>query len=420
MERVQRFLCLVLIVSMCGNFFIVSKSTSVAVEHRKGQFFRGPQSSVSPFVNDQTDDRYAESMTEKRADEVPSPLLTHVLVIICFHWNVGKLLCLERILDVVHSYRTRVDVVVVTDRAQALQTLLKTWGASATRVHVWQAPSFKSEANTSAFSKLGGSPSKSLMWAHRQAIEARVREIEQSYSTVVYLEDDMRLEWPALVSWALDTEVLEPLNLTRCFYRTEVEPEHGKIMMLDWTHPLQLSKVNMLALERINEPALVVSQADDRAFSALDTSDAYQFHQIPTVPGNASSFSHHWLFVYPEFPYQGLWVASRAQLSVFMAHPYWNEVDALTADLPAFGYMERSNVMNLFINVPTVPSALGRSNCVIPAAQELSQKSSGIAEAAPRSLALAPLAAVGHMTNKYSQMNSKFAKVPVERALGFE
>lgn len=48
------------------------------------------------------------------------------------------------------------------------------------------------------------------------------------------LQDDCRVSWPALVSWAVDTRLLEPQNFTRCFFRTEVRPSDGGVFVTDW------------------------------------------------------------------------------------------------------------------------------------------------------------------------------------------
>jgi hypothetical protein len=48
------------------------------------------------------------------------------------------------------------------------------------------------------------------------------------------MQDDMRVTWPALVSWAVDTRLLEPQNFTRCFFRSEVIPTNGGVSLLDW------------------------------------------------------------------------------------------------------------------------------------------------------------------------------------------
>lgn len=57
------------------------------------------------------------------------------------------------------------------------------------------------------------------------------------YSTYLYVEDDTRVPWPALVSWAHDTAVLAPLGYQRNFYRTEFHPETGALMLLDIIKP---------------------------------------------------------------------------------------------------------------------------------------------------------------------------------------
>jgi hypothetical protein len=54
-----------------------------------------------------------------------------------------------------------------------------------------------------------------------------------NYSAYMYIEDDTLVPWPAIVSWAFDTEVLAPLGFIRGFYRTEVDPTTGDVVMLD-------------------------------------------------------------------------------------------------------------------------------------------------------------------------------------------
>ena len=39
------------------------------------------------------------------------------------------------------------------------------------------------------------------------------------YTAYMYMEDDTKVTWPALASWARDTELLEPLGFLRNFYR---------------------------------------------------------------------------------------------------------------------------------------------------------------------------------------------------------
>lgn len=73
----------------------------------------------------------------------------------------------------------------------------------------------------------------------------------------------------------------------------------------------------------------------------------------------------HDRFVQPLQPYQGMWMATRAQLAFFMAHSYWVKEEALNATLAIdmiMGYPERSTVMNLLINVREGFA----SNCMVP------------------------------------------------------
>lgn len=53
----------------------------------------------------------------------------------------------------------------------------------------------------------------------------------------MYVEDDTRVTWPALVSWAHDTVLLEPLGYLRNFYRTEFDAASGALNLLDLILP---------------------------------------------------------------------------------------------------------------------------------------------------------------------------------------
>ena len=152
-----------------------------------------------------------------------SPLLGKLLIVVSYHWDVTKLIYLAAVLDTIRTYETQVHVVIVTDNDNALTRVLEGWGHlndSNPRLHIWQAP-FTNDTNKHA-----------LLWAHRQAIEEQL-EHHPNFTSIIYMEDDTRLSWPAVVSWALDTEVLAPLNFTRCIYRTEMDVESGGPNMLD-------------------------------------------------------------------------------------------------------------------------------------------------------------------------------------------
>lgn len=56
-----------------------------------------------------------------------------------------------------------------------------------------------------------------------------------NYSTFMYLEEDILLTWPTLLSWARDTELLEPLGMQRSMFRVEVAPWNGRYVLTDET-----------------------------------------------------------------------------------------------------------------------------------------------------------------------------------------
>lgn len=99
-------------------------------------------------------------------------------------------------------------------------------------------------------------------------------------------------------------------------------------------------------------------------------------------------------------------MATRKQLYKYMAHPYWNKTKALQATLNlsrGFGYPERSNSLNILIDVPTGYV----STCMVP----FIYTGAGYA--------LASVANVEHMRNGYSSDRglTEHGKLPLVSAL---
>jgi len=360
---------------------------------------------------------YHESIAEGASLSQPSSLLMHLLVTISFHWDAAKLIYLERMLDIVSTYPTRVDILVVTDHSSAVRSVLASWGRVGDTLHsikVWQA---SARATVPEVGKTGSSveyaAKYTLLWAHRNAIKTQIQTLGHNYSAVFYMEDDTRLDWPAVVSWALDTEVLEPNNLIRCFYRTEVDASKGTPAMLDWSSPMKLRDKNLLDVAPAHAP---VNQAGKE--SSIGDSGSHvrwplnTYRELKLRDGSWWACAPHRRYMRPVSPFQGLWAASRKQLAAFMAHPYWNERDAVHAEIPyPLGYPERSTGMNLFLNTPDGQV----SNCAVPILvrnrpidQVSGQKAAPVAS-------LPKVAAVEHMRNGYSSI----LKVPVTDALVF-
>ncbi|EWM29058.1 hypothetical protein Naga_100024g48 [Nannochloropsis gaditana] len=328
--------------------------------------------------------------TQLRATPCPaSSLLEDILVVISYHWNVGKLVYLTSMLDLIQTYETKVDVLIVTNNDKALHKFLAARGyieKSNPTIQLWQAPT-SNDSNK-----------YSLLWVHRQAIEKAV-ERHPNYTSIFYMEDDTHLSWPTVVSWALDTEVLEPLNFTRCNYRTEVDAETGDFNVLDYPYFLSITSESVLDATRNTD--FLRLQERLRKQPALDCGK----HHDKT----RWSVGVHDRFISPTYPYQGMWMATRAQLARFMAHPYWKKKIASTATLPAgmgMGYPERTTVMNLLINVPEG----FRSNCMVPFI--LSDQGDGILKPT-----LPSVARVEHMRNGYSSEPGPLGKIHVHLAI---
>lgn len=54
----------------------------------------------------------------------------------------------------------------------------------------------------------------------------------------------MLVSWPALLAWAADNALLEPLGFQRGFYRVEDDARTGQLGLTDQIEPLNLSAWN--------------------------------------------------------------------------------------------------------------------------------------------------------------------------------
>ena len=166
------------------------------------------------------------------------------------------------------------------------------------------------------------------------------------------------MPWRAMTAWARATPALAALNLTYGFYRTEVSPATGELVLLDMT-------------------------------IAVNTSAARTLH----VTGLGD-------FLEPVQPFFGMWLASDAQLREFMAHPFWKKEGALAGFSPyGGGYPERTTFMFQYVNVPAGHST--RSVLQYNAKTHM----------------LEPRARIGHLRNGYSVLEGVLGKLPLASAL---
>lgn len=300
--------------------------------------------------------------------------LAHVLLCVTFNWNVAKLVYLEAVLNIATSYQTKLEIIIVTNKASQLNAAVQGWGFN---VSVWQAPA--GPANEPY----------QLVWAHKQAIEEALAR--ESYTSVVYMEDDTRLSWASLISWALDTEILEPLNYTRCFYRTEIYAMSGKRVMLD------ARACNITSVCKFD----AMSAPPAAAYASSLSKKVAGKHCGTLRNGTPWQCQVHTRFYSPEYPFQGMWISTIKQLQVYMKSPYWQKNTAISARLPlkhAWGYPERSNSLNILIRIPSGCT----SSCMVPYT---------VINGKPQ---LEAVAAVEHMRNGYSHEKGL---VEVENAL---
>lgn len=62
------------------------------------------------------------------------------------------------------------------------------------------------------------------------------------------------MTWRALVSWAIDTRLLGAFNSTRCFFRTEVRPADGGLLLIDYKFAIDVRPSSHL--RRLDMPAV--------------------------------------------------------------------------------------------------------------------------------------------------------------------
>lgn len=113
-----------------------------------------------------------------------------------------------------------------------------------------------------------------------------------THTTVLYLEDDIVIPWPALLDWARDDAMLAPLNLQRGFYRVETDAATGKLAMADVMSPVSIEKYPHVI--RLNE-------------TYCDPSERIcDFLQLPAS-------------------YSAMWIATREKVLGYMSDPRWTD-----------------------------------------------------------------------------------------------
>lgn len=138
----------------------------------------------------------------------------------------------------------------------------------------------------------------------------------------MHLSDDILVPWEAMLAWADDTVLLEPLGFQRGFSRIEIMPESGHASLVDQIE----GPVNLTTYQRL----VHINSTGGR-----DDPERGQFHyiQLPVM-------------------FDGMWAGSRTQLTRFMASRFWTMDGALNAPGRVWGLPEMSECSLHFVDEP--------------------------------------------------------------------
>lgn len=234
--------------------------------------------------------------------------LSHICSSVSFHYNPGKLVYLENVLARLLAFPTNMDITVVTDDAASLSTVVQDWNLS-------------SSVDVKGFDVSREANPYALLWKHREVMEHMF--LQTPCTALMHLEDDTDLTWGAMQSWALDTAVLEPLNFTRGFIRTEYGLE-GRRMAMDATDIMRVA-----------------------SYGGQGTAEA----QCSSYGGRVS---HHLYYVQLRESYYGFWVVTRRLMEQWLRSNMWTEYELRGVSVQGTSpwFPEKTNWMHQFIGVP--------------------------------------------------------------------
>ncbi|CAL8471660.1 g11202 [Coccomyxa elongata] len=265
-------------------------------------------------------------------------VLEHLFVCVTFHWDVLSLTLLRQVLTTIAHYPTNVTMCIISNRPELLQLAIKHWAVGADQ---WVCGTDEVLSNP-----------LHLAFVHRAYME-RAFSVPV-YTSFMYLEHDMSVTWTALLGWAEDFPILEPLGFQRGFYRVEPSEQTGLPGLTD-----QISRIN------INQYDLKLN------VSTLDNDGLIKVRHFMQLPN----------------PYFAAWIAGRTQMAKFLSSAQWDkrsEPWAVRA-MAACG-LQFVDVPKGFFSAAVVPYDPGDPPEVPPA--------------------LDPHAAIEHLSNKYCSANT--------------
>lgn len=254
----------------------------------------------------------------QNASKIALENLSHIFVVISFHYNPSKLVYLEAAIKTIKTFQTRVDVIVVTDNSQATASVLAEWNLG----QDVESDSSKIQVEIEPF--IGSSSKRyALLWKHREVMEKAFSK--NIYSSFLHIEDDTDISWNAMLAWSLDASVLEPLNFTRGFLRTEYNFK-GVTAAQDVGTAMEVAN---FSLHHITSNAACPSRAASLHYAQIVNS-----------------------------VYHGCWIVSKHILGKWIRSGLWSEKDVETVKLPwplqhlCPGCPERTNLMHTLLDSP--------------------------------------------------------------------
>lgn len=219
--------------------------------------------------------KYIQSALTASPSEVPV-LLQKMHVAISFHYNVQRLSYLFENLETISRWETEVDVCIGTDAPEKLLIFLQ---------NASTATAFTQRVTMCPVQDL--SLPFLLNWRTRESIQTAFAS-PVNYTAFVFAEGDLFVTWEALLKWEEDTQILYPHNFTRTFFRYEVSPQDGKSYSLDFHN---------------SGPSRAIAFFEDDV-----QKETRHFVQAGGFEGT----------------YSGIFVATRAQMSRFIASEFWS------------------------------------------------------------------------------------------------
>ena len=275
-------------------------------------------------------------------------LLQDILIVIAFFWKPMRLPQLKWQIDGFMKFTSfsNITIVIMTNEAANLKAACDHYySLDCSKVEIWDSVLVKENPFD-------------LTYEHRLVFEEKIKT--KNYTSYMYNEDDHLITPQGLVSWAIDTELLEPLGFTRGFLRSEFCGEGTKHLMDYFEAPADISLTR--GRRKLNRSYKTKSNITFESKLQLVTTK-YSTELCPSTDKNGSDVYTpcpiHTHFFSPEWPYQGMWLLSHTQLQSFMNHKLWNITYTKTyknrkhgRHLNSWKLRERAASYNILINTP--------------------------------------------------------------------